>query len=370
MSPQLPGPTLPSHQAFYGGSLDRESASTSARPTNTSPDSCANCSLSLPQGVSAQLPAGAPGSPRPDGSGKNGSPVLRTRDEYLVGRPSCNSSSVSSSASSTTSSPSNARRRSRSRTSVAPAIPTQLPSPPLDPSAYSLETVRPGLSPPLHRHSLNYITSRHPQSPASFSLLRSSCIRTLSCEQLPRATSGPLYFGNRASGSTLAYVFRIPDPKALGRGRKRSYALILLGVDERRTMAVSAWVLRRFEMMADWIVGMAEAASGETEALRPEPGLPDVEARYGDVNRIGGLQGSGIKGDGVSAFLSGRSGWDRGEGWGAGRQADVRARGLAELCGKEDVFVELHRQFVCLLVGILRGGGPGGLGDLGDDWDE
>ena len=344
LSPRLTGPSGNS----YFGSLDREGQSRfkNIATSSTASDTCANCSLSLPQNVSKLIPSGAPGSPRGDGKGKNGSPVLRTRDITFT----CPSSSNSSESDTEDRSRQRSRPLSRSSHHSNSISTTQVTAHPLlalpsrsHPRTYTSSTVSTTSSSP-HTHGFTYLSTRHPPSPTLYSLLRRSCIRTLSCEQLPHTTSGPLYFSDRTAGSTLAFVFRLPDPRALGRGRKRSYALILLGREEKRMMAVMAGVLRVFENIANWIVELAEKA-----------GAADTE----------------IEGDGVA---SASVGWDERGGKGflerGGRGIEVKARGLADLCGREDVFVELHRQFVCLLKELGRGLGREAWDNEDEEHDE
>ncbi|KAF2459606.1 vesicle coat protein [Lineolata rhizophorae] len=109
-----------------------------------------------------------------------------------------------------------------------------------------------------HSHRLTYLTTRQPSSPTAYSLLRRSCIRTLSCESLPRgSSSGPLYFGDPVAGYTIAYIFRLPDPMA--RGARRTYALLALGGREScRVSAAMVMVTEVFERMAADVVARAE----------------------------------------------------------------------------------------------------------------
>lgn len=109
-----------------------------------------------------------------------------------------------------------------------------------------------------HPHRLDFVTTRQPNFPSAYSLLRRSCIRTLSCENLPRGSaSGSLFFGDPIAGYTIAYVFRLADPRA--RGRRRTYALIALGGrDGWKVSQVLVAITRAFERIAGWIVSMAD----------------------------------------------------------------------------------------------------------------
>ncbi|KAI9768421.1 MAG: hypothetical protein M1835_006869 [Candelina submexicana] len=280
-------------------------------------ETCANCYLSLPKDLSEQMPNGMPGSPTKDGKGRNGSPVLRTREVMI----SCCSTSAwdedadwgdSSGHSSTELDPSHP---STSGASTASSTSSTYNQP--------------------HTHTLTYLTARNPPSPGEYSLLRRSCIRALSCESLPRGTaSGPVLFGDHITGYTMAYIFRLPDSRA--RGRRRSYALVALGGrDRNRVAALWTEVMSTFSWIAGEVTQMAESVA-EEEAMRER----EVHRKFGgrDITP-------------VSSFLSGRTvdpdGYPR-------RAGDIRAKGLAEIVGREDLFVDIHRHFVKLLSHLAR----------------
>jgi hypothetical protein len=110
-------------------------------------------------------------------------------------------------------------------------------------------------------------------------------------------------------------------------------------------MAIMAGVLRVFENLANWIVELAEK-TGAADTENEGDGAAGVSAGWEE--RVG------------KGFL------ERG-----GRGVEVKARGLADLCGREDVFVELHRQFVCLLKELGRGlGREGWIGEDGEEEEE
>ncbi|KLP08639.1 uncharacterized protein Y057_1866 [Fusarium fujikuroi] len=173
---------------------------------------------------------------------------------------------------------------------------------------------------PFHVHYVDYTSTHDPVLPDSFSLIRASCLRTLSFETLPRApstanptspvatsspafvttqsagsavTGGPIFFGDALAGYTTAYIFRIPDVHARGHKRVSIYG----------------------------------------GGYAPPP--PTVESS-GGPDRNG------------SSFLTGGSGFTRRMGGGPGASAP-KARGLAEIVGQPDIFIELHRRFVHLL---------------------
>lgn len=239
-----------------------------------------------------------------------------------------------------------------------------------------------------HTHYQYYTSTHEPVVPSSFSIVRASCIRTLSFETLPRGTAttgntplvspstpgfvtthssgavtsgGPIFFGDPSAGYTTAYIFRIPDVHA--RGHKRVYAFLALSTHrERLAMKTFTFISNAFRDLAAWIQGLAEA-----EAERASEGNSPLSA--------GGMYGagSGPMGAGMSAaahsqdqnppsvhtqtgsgFLSsGMGGLSRrmGAGYGyGGSGASTKARGLPELVGLPDFFLELHQKFVQLLL--------------------
>ncbi|KAI9677750.1 MAG: hypothetical protein M1829_002522 [Trizodia sp. TS-e1964] len=483
-------------------------------------DTCANCSFSLPQDLSQQLPDGAPGSPSKAVRGKNGSAMLRTKETYVAGdlpledkqlSRSSGASSASSSSSSSSSATSRASRRrcpsfseedhgsspdsaksyldgsrhkhqpDRQYSSSLGSTPSMLPylahandkaaatsdsssgtSPPSSSSSYrsSSESYHSSHSnstaatlpspPPPHPHTLSYLTARHPPTNKAFSLLRRSCIRTLSCEQIP-TPSGPIFYGDRTTGYTSAFVFRLPDPRA--RGRRRSYALIAVyggggntgggmsmsmgkgkgmgvgdgypiefkdfirqdggyynprelfsGAPQRpENMAIlwNEWIRKAFESVASWIMGLAAAtAAANSDFISP---IHSASSSYQPDSQIGsmtigspvspiktsapfgGIASSSITSSSnatssaiaisgararerpkqptpTSSFLSLRNvdpdGYPR-------RRGEMRATGLPELVGKEDIFVDIHAVFAQLLSGLAKSGlglGPEGSG--------
>lgn len=176
-----------------------------------------------------------------------------------------------------------------------------------------------------HSHSITYLSQRVPSTPSRFSMLRQSCIRSLSCELIPTQT-GPIFFGDSLTGYTIAYVFRIADPKA--RGGKRSYALLCICPEEK--MVVRSWnyVVGTFENLVQRIKGFAalKNAKDKLAAQRANIGTATTSAVSSGITNPEG-------------FLR------RSHGLGS-------AKGLAELVGKEDLFVEIHVCFAELL-GVL-----------------
>lgn len=263
----------------------------------TNSDGCASCSISIPPSITSRLPAGAPGSPRENGVGRNGSPVLRTREAvYACGSQSSDSDSEDD-------------------THFHKASPQTFES--------SVST------PSCHTHTLSYITTSSPLEPGTYSLLRRACIRTLSCEQLPHGlTAGRLSFGDPTAGHVIAYKFRLPDPHA--RGCQRYYALLALaGRDYSCVPRVSTTIWSAFEWIAAGIIDAAEQVATHDKAA-----LEDARGKRTFTP--------------ISSFLTGRAldpdGYPR-----CNSAATVRAKGLAELVGDEMFFAHLHGDFVGLL---------------------
>ena len=258
---------------------------------------CVSCTISIPEEIRSKLPSGAPGSPRPDGNGRNGSPVLRSKEAVHA----CGSQ--------------------HSDSSTDEDMSLQQGSP----ESFATDT-----SPSsCHSHTLEFVTTSKPMKPDVYSVLRRASIRTLSCEQLPRGlTAGRIFFGDPTAGYTIAYKFRLTDPYA--RGRQRHYALLALaGHEPGRAFKATPIIWRAFERIATSIVTRTDRAM--------HPGKSSA-----------GGSGGKARAAPISSFLTQRTtdpdGFPRGNGGGG-----MRARGLAEMVGNDLFFAELHRSFVALL---------------------
>jgi len=208
---------------------------------------------------------------------------------------------------------------------------------------------------PNHNHKLTYTTSRHPSSPYLFTHLRRICIRTFSCETLPRGSrSGPLLFGDDNAGYTIAFVFKLRDMRA--RGYFRTYALLALaGTDSYRVSRVMSAVTRIFAVIARWIAAAAECtlksenetkeASVEVQSETLVQGLTPVSSFLAPRRNVEEEMDRGGDSSGLRPRFSRFSGFAK----------DVKApKGLVELVGREGFFVELHVQFVKLLARLER----------------
>lgn len=304
---------------------------------------CENCALTLPKKTKEV----------PSSKVDNDSPTLRTRKPFkrisrFVENPSppksaSSNASTSSSDSENAVSSRQAHRRTHSRSLVRVGTSSSN-------SSFN--------STSSHDHFLDYTSTHEPLSPTSFSIVRQSCLRTLSCETLPPSSAptssptspflnnpfsngpssnstsgGPIFFGDPLAGYTTAYIFRIADPNA--RGRRRVYALMALSTHrERAAMQAFSFLSAAFKEIAAWIQGLAEAELDRS--------LDSPSSRSGGEERQEGSRHSTP----TSSFLSGRS---RGpDGKFAGMS--LRARGLAEIVGLPDFFIELHTRFVRLLI--------------------
>ncbi|KAK3305808.1 vesicle coat protein [Chaetomium strumarium] len=246
----------------------------------------------------------------------------------------------------------------------------------------------------VHTHYLDYTSTHEPIVPSSFSLVRASCLRTLSLETLPRApatsppsagaaiptpggspnspgivtthsigaaaSGGSIFFGDKKVGYTTAYIFRVPDVHA--RGHKRVYAFLALSTHpEPVAVKTFTFLSTAFRDLASWIQELAEAeaeraqaeSSGSTASspvvpgpgygsFQSEPAAPPVSATTSSSSFLMGGVG------GLSRRMGG--------GFGASGVA-LKQRGLAELVGLPDFFIELHARFVRLLleIGVMVG---------------
>lgn len=327
---------------------------------------CDNCAMTLPKLQTASAPSGDP-------LAAMRAPTLRTRApaERVYGTPTQLSSPARSQASSDTDYDRDLPpRRPRSRRALESNSSRNTSC-----SSDSTTSERT----PSHIHYVDYTSTHEPLIATSFSLIRASCLRALSFETLPRApstatpnsspqvnnspsfvttqsagsaaTGGPIFFGDALAGYTTAYIFRIPDVHA--RGHKRVYAFMALSTHKERLAMKSFAVLSNaFRDLANWIQQLAEAEAeraaetnqgsaifgGGPIGDHPPPNQPVYEAQA-SAERSG------------SSFLTGGVGLSRRMG-GGGSVSSLKARGLAELVGQPDFFIELHKRFVHLLFEI------------------
>jgi hypothetical protein len=306
--------------------------------------------MTVPMKYCQKLPRGAPGSPSKDGrGGVNGSPVLRTSKNFPVRRhlPRDDVSSTDSSDLSDT-------EQSRSYES-AQSIP---PSPMF-------------ASRGMHTHTLNYTTTNTPQHPSAFSVLRRACISALSTEVLPPGmSSGPLMFGDAVAGYTVAYIFRLQDPRS--RGAKRTYALLaMVGRDQRRAFQAYVQIIQKFQGIANRIVALAERVLERESAAyqslsRPTTAIPTTPPYGTSASSMPPLLTS-PRADRffsstassptrnitpVSSFLSAKK--VDPDGFPRVSRDVMKAKSLTEIVGQETFFVELHGIFAGLLHSLVK----------------
>lgn len=182
-------------------------------------------------------------------------------------------------------------------------------------------------------------------------------------------SSRPIFFGNPNTGYTTAFIFRIPDMHA--RGHKRVYAFLAFSNSrERRAMKAFAFLGAAFRELAAWIQALVEREAERVAQESPvSSGLygqqgggpyPNPYQHMGPSEAIyGGTTGGYLTGGGPAsgslggAYGGATSGFHRrmmAPGVGATSGAALRARGLAELAGLPDFFVQLHGRFVGLLM--------------------
>ncbi|KAF6802163.1 hypothetical protein CSOJ01_11780 [Colletotrichum sojae] len=305
---------------------------------------CENCALTLPQRQG--------GKDKNDLKAERG-PTLRTRAPYarVYGQASPPTSQASS-ASDTDSEghPERSHRRTTGSTTTRSSMSSGRHT--------------------SHTHYLDYTSTHEPLIPTSFSIVRSSCLRTLSLETLPRApinptpsaspqssnmpafvtthsagaaaSGGPIFFGDPVNGYTTAYIFRIPDMHA--RGHKRVYAFLALSTHkERLAMKTFGFMATAFRDLASWIQQLAEAEAEKAAGASPVGGPQHHNPYPTHVHE------REMPDRGVSSFLTGGGGFTRRMGGGPGG-VSLKSRGLAELVGMPDFFIELHAKFVKLML--------------------
>ena len=145
-------------------------------------------------------------------------------------------------------------------------------------------------------------TTRHPSDGARYKALRSATIRALSCESVP-SRSGPVFFGDPSIGYSIAYVFRLSDGGVLD-GSRRQFALLCTTTEEMELLNAWTFITERFKVLVDKIVGASKDQ------------LTNTATQDRSFLRV------------------------------KGRQSE---KGLAELIGMEDVFVQLHASFSWML---------------------
>lgn len=276
--------------------------------------SCASCTFTVPRPTAAKIPPGSPGSIKDGGAVKSEPPVLRSREFVCLGKGRNKHSHEEPSSS------------QESQTS----------------SIASYGSV--GSQGDCHDHTLTYLTSKSPDDQSTFMKLGKSVIRALSCEVLPKGQSeGPFCFGDSTSGYTIAYVFRLTDPKA--RGRRRAYAFVALaGTDAHRAFKACPMLWKAFHALSTLIEQAAQQYQEEQEIQQQKTREQEL-ARQGQAYTP------------ISSFLTQRPRDPDGQ---PRRAGQTQPRSLAEIIGDENIFAILHSYFVRILrdLGDRFGGLP------------
>lgn len=355
-------------------------------------DACESCRFELPAQLSEQL--------RSDHA--QDSPVLRTTQEIVVETRNDHDDYEAG----TSSARFEFNWKNHAGASSTPPLPISSSPTPSTRSDSTIPPPPPSIllaaegqtGPSEHSHRLRYVTTRQPASQHAYLLLRRSCIRTFSCENLPRgAGAGPLVFGDAEAGYSVTYIFRLPDPRA--RGHRRTYALIALGIrDAWRVSQAICDIIVVFEALSSQFVVMANTVL-RTEAFRKEeleresmmrsdtsasaptsPGAaataPPSPLPISNSMQAGFQNGRSESYQSppslhiprsitpVSSFLSAKlvdpDGHPR---FGAqstsargvsGRGSATRTKGIPEILGRDGFFVELHTSFCLILAQLVR----------------
>ncbi|KAH8166856.1 hypothetical protein CIB48_g1386 [Xylaria polymorpha] len=322
---------------------------------------CANCALTLPKRQGGQKAA--------DAKSEIQGPTMRTRAPYArvygsladTSPPCSNPQSSYPSDAEEETSPKNACTRASSR-----RRPT---------TSTSQSSVTSKGSMPHHTHYLDYTSTHEPTVPTTYTIVRASCLRTLSFETLPRRPEA-----TQSTPSLLGPAPCIPPPFPSAMNAGPVYAFLALSTHrERLAMKAFSFISAAFRDLAAWIQELVEVEA-EREREREEEG--SAVAALNAAYRSGGFGGRGPHDSGIglgrghggvgnmmdrskerdrnSSFLTGggRSGYMQRMGGSMGPSGFTpKARGLAELAGLPDFFIELHTRFVKLLLelGIVLG---------------
>ncbi|KAK8065385.1 hypothetical protein PG997_012132 [Apiospora hydei] len=359
---------------------------------------CQNCALTLPkrQESNGSREQDKKGNPQAEMRG----PTLRTRTPYarVYGGSSRDTSPPNSNPQSSCAS--DEEDVECSPTDVTSRPPTALRRPVTSASQSSVSSKSSLQS---HTHYLDYTSTHEPQIANTYSIVRASCLRTLSFETLPRR---PEHASNYSASMSNPAVNAMPSaplspfapspsaalshhnaPASQSSGGPIFLVTRLLATRQPSSSAYLTatheafnFLASKFQELADWIVRLAEIEA-EREREREEGNSPITSlqsqytngSQYGSGNGRGGDapgprdSGIGLGGgsfdrekpadrDSGSSFLTGgsRSGFiqrmgSMGGSMGPGGFAP-KARGLAELVGLPDFFIELHAKFVTLLL--------------------
>jgi hypothetical protein len=173
-------------------------------------------------------------------------------------------------------------------------------------------------------------------------------------------------FGDPVAGYTIAYIFRLQDPRS--RGAKRTYALIAMaGRDCRRASKAMVKVTEVFEAIANRIVTLAEKVLERESAASAIPSTPPLNLHLSSLSASTSPQKArSMPSVGaspatrnitpVSSFLSAKK--VDPDGYPRVSRDVMRPKTLVEIVGMEGFFVELHAWFCRLLQSLIKEFGP------------
>jgi hypothetical protein len=170
-------------------------------------------------------------------------------------------------------------------------------------------------------------------------------------------------FGDSVAGYTIAYVFRLQDPRS--RGAKRTYALIAMaGRDCRRATKAMVKITEAFEGIANRIIALADrvleresaatAVSGTTPPLGTSTSSTSSQLLSPHKERTSSTTSAPSFRNitPVSSFLSAKK-LDP-DGFPRVSRDVMKAKSLIEIVGQENFFVDLHTLFCRLLHSLIK----------------
>lgn len=229
---------------------------------------------------------------------------------------------------------------------------------------------------------ITYLSTRHPSNQERYKAVRSACIRALSCESVP-GRSGPVFFGDPSIGYTIAYIFRLSDgplssttisstpvhlestsTNTFGArsttnsmsgngshdGGRRQFALMCTSTEERDLLQSWTFITERFRVIVSKLVNTAQANNAIPAPT--DENTSSISASMAGENtgtpfkRTEALKRSNSKSKVKITSFSNPHTTDRSFLRPKGRQAE---KGLAELIGMDDIFVQLHASFAWML---------------------
>ena len=176
-------------------------------------------------------------------------------------------------------------------------------------------------------------------------------------------------FGDPVAGYTIAYIFRLQDPRA--RGQRRTYALIALaGRNAQRASRAMVKITGVFENIANRIVTLADEVLKRESALssrssRLDAGVPPMTPLSSSAatapvftspqkNLLSSVASAPASRNitPVSSFLTAKK--VDPDGYPRVSRDMMDAKPLTEIVGKKDFFVELHGHFCGILSGLIK----------------